>query len=186
MFNKKEIEDVNNKLELLNKSIEVINENISDVKLLNVDNSKKILDKINEINSRHVNYFEEFDKNISAFNSLNLMYRKEFDNLGSFKSQLAEKLLDKLSRDIKDEVQKHFAKLESEKKNFELLSKELESLMREIQKLKAVSETVKTMDFELTNYSKKLLDNDTEKLRLMNKIDNLEKLISKMRQGRHA
>ncbi|HLC85730.1 MAG TPA: hypothetical protein VJG30_00365 [Candidatus Nanoarchaeia archaeon] len=185
MFNKKEIAELRSEISKLNQVVDEANKNIGALKSSSEDSKKIILEKINDITTRQVSYFEEFDKSLTAFNDMNLRYRKEFDSLGNFKNQLTDKILERIDREVKDELQKHFAKLELEKKNFETLSKELENLKNEIQKLKTISETIKAIDFELVNYTKKLAQEDHEKLRLMMQVDNLQKLIGKIRQGKH-
>lgn len=185
MFNKKGLEEVSSKIDSLNSKIDENNKAVSTIKMSAEDNSKKLIEKIDAITTKQVSYFDEFDKSLTVFNDMNIMYRKEFDSLGNFKNQLAEKLLEKVSKEMKDEMQKHFSKLELEKRQFEGLSRELEALKLEIQKLKSISETIKSMDFELVNYSKKLLEQDNEKLRLMSQIDNLQRLVAKIRHGKH-
>src|SRR3989344_870379 len=185
MFNKKEIAELRSEISKLNQVVDEANKNIGALKSSSEDSKKIILEKINDITTRQVSYFEEFDKSLTAFNDMNLRYRKEFDSLGNFKNQLADKILEKIDKEVKEELLKHFSKLELERRNFETLSKELENLKNEIQKLRGISETIKKMDFELVNYTKKLTQEDHEKLKLMTQIDNLQKLIGKMRQGRH-
>ena len=185
MFNKKELTELKSELDKLSKVIEVTNNNINTIKISSEENKRAVLEKIDDITAKQVGYFDEFDKSLTTFNDMNLRYRKEFDSLGNFKNQLADKILEKIDKEVKEELLKHFSKLELERRNFETLSKELENLKNEIQKLRGISETIKKMDFELVNYTKKLTQEDHEKLKLMTQIDNLQKLIGKMRQGRH-
>ena len=54
----------------------------------------------------------------------------------------------------------------------------------EIDKFKEIASQVNKGDFELKKCADELRKGDKEKLELMRKIDNLERLVSKMRQRR--
>lgn len=59
---------------------------------------------------------------------------------------------------------------------------EMARLKSEIAKLSSVAERIRAEDFELTKFGNQLAAADSEKLRLMSRIDALERLIAKMRR----
>lgn len=186
MFNKKELQEIEEKLNKISDKIENQDSLLKEFNDNNNSNVKEIKTSIDSISQKQVTYFDEFDKNLSNFTELNLMYRKEFDNLASIKHQTTEKLLEKVEKELKQEIQKHLSNLDLEKQEFSKINKELDSLKQEIHKLMSISETIKTIDFELNNYIKKITEQDREKLRLMGQVDDLQKLIAKIRQGKHS
>ena len=62
------------------------------------------------------------------------------------------------------------------------INSDVSKLHSEIDRLNKISSQVKSMDFDLVNYAKKLQADDSEKLRLLRQIDSLERLVSKMRR----
>lgn len=186
MFNKKELNEIEEKLNKISDKVENQEKLIKEFNENNNSNVKGIKSAVDSITQKQVTYFDEFDKNISNFTELNLMYRKEFDNLASIKHQVTDKLLEKIEKELKQEIQKHLNNLDLEKQKFSEMNKELDLLKQEIHKLKLFSEAIKTIDFELNSYIKKITEQDQEKLRLMRQVDELQKLIAKIRQGKHS
>ncbi len=186
MFNKKELQEIEEKLNKISDKVENQEKLVKEFNDNNNSNVKEIKSAVDSITQKQVTYFDEFDKNLSNFTELNLMYRKEFDNLASIKHQATDRLLEKIEKELKQEIHKHLSNLDLEKQKFSDLNKDLDSLKQEIHKLKSISETIKTIDFELNNYIKKITEQDQEKLRLMRQVDELQKLIAKIRQGKHS
>jgi len=185
MFNKKELQEIEEKLNSLDSKLESNQKVIAAINEINSKNFGEIKNSINEINSKQSKYLEEFEKNLVNLSSLNQNYRKEFDNLASIKNQAIDRILEKIEKELKLEIQKHLDKLSLEQERFTALSNDLNSLKQEIQKLKAVSESIKTIDFGLNSYIQKITEQDKEKIRLLKQVDDLQSLIGKIRQGRH-
>ena len=84
-----------------------------------------------------------------------------------------------VSNDLKKDVENY----KSMKQEMEAVTKNTLKATEEIQKLIEISKNLKKEDFELTKFSKELSQGNSEKLKLMARIDNLERLIGKMRRG---
>src|SRR3989344_1152062 len=122
MFNKKELQEIEEKLNSLDSKLE---------------SNQKVIAAINEINSKQSKYLEEFEKNLVNLSSLNQNYRKEFDNLASIKNQAIDRILEKIEKELKLEIQKHLDKLSLEQERFTALSNDL-SLLKQVDDLQSL------------------------------------------------
>ena len=68
------------------------------------------------------------------------------------------------------------------KENINKITEKVNNLSEEINKFTEISRNIKKEDFELTRFAHQLIEMDKEKLELMQKIDTLERLVSKMRR----
>ncbi|MBI2143878.1 hypothetical protein HYU17_01860 [Candidatus Woesearchaeota archaeon] len=100
---------------------------------------------------------------------------------GSVKQKIGEDLM-RLTEEVK-------AKLEgADRLKAEIASvaasvgNELNKIRADATKLSAVTATIKVEDFQLTKFSQQLAAADSEKLRLLKRIDELESIIAKMRR----
>lgn len=182
MFNKEELAKIQAQLEAFEKKHE---ESIKDIKSHQEQKFKHLEDTLSQLKEKQFFYFEEFEKSIASFNDLNIKYKKEFDTLNIIKNNLTSKVLEKLEKELKDELNSHFVKLGLEKAKFSELSKSIETAKEEIRRLALLAEKIKSADLELTRHSQELKNNDVEKLKLLKQIDELQALIGRMRQNRH-
>ncbi len=183
MFNKKELEEVQNKLNDLKTKYD---QGIKEIKDFQEAKFKKLEETFSELKENQSHYFEEFEKALEAFNDMNAKYKKEFDTFNVIKNNLTSKTLEKVEKELKEELTKHFGKLETEKNKFEDLSRSIEQAKEEIKRLTFLSEKVKDADLNLVKHAQELKFSDSEKLKLMKQVDDLQILIAKMRQGRHS
>ncbi|MFC1741366.1 hypothetical protein ACFL3V_02430 [Nanoarchaeota archaeon] len=107
------------------------------------------------------------------------------------KADIKAKLVTELTDDFREELKKETKKLDTDVKQFNELKDELSSLVTEfksvegeIAKFRKIAGQVKEADFQLARHARELTKADQEKLNLMQKVDQLERLISKMRRGR--
>lgn len=182
MFNKKELEEVQKKLNELEAKY---TEGTKEICEFQEQKFKKLEETLGQLKEKQFYYFEEFEKSLTAFNDMNIKYKKEFDAFNVIKNNLTAKTLEKVEKEMKEVLAVHFTKLETEKKKFEDMSKDIEKAKEEIKKLIMISSKIKEADFDLTKYAAELRANDAEKLKLMKQVDELQTIIAKMRQGRH-
>lgn len=183
MFNKEELNKIQSRLEELDKKY---NDSIKQIQEFQEQKFKNLEETFSQLKEKQFFYFEEFEKSLTAFNDMNLKYKKEFDAFNVIKNNLTTKTLEKMEKEMKEVLAIHFIKLETEKKRFDELAKDIEKAKEEIKKLVLISEKVKDADFNLAKHAQELRLNDSEKLKLMKQIDDLQSLIAKMRQGRHS
>ena len=104
---------------------------------------------------------------------------------GQMQKNIIEKFEEELDKELKIQIDK--LKIDSEKYNelkdhISEITNKVNNLGEEINKFVAISSNIKKEDFELTRFANQLHEMDKEKLELMQKIDTLERLISKMRR----
>ncbi|MBN2567581.1 hypothetical protein JXB02_05870 [Candidatus Woesearchaeota archaeon] len=101
------------------------------------------------------------------------------------------KLDETVARRLKEEFEATIGTLQADVKSYNGLkaglsgvSSELTSLKAEMSKFMAISINLKAGDFELARYAKRLEQDDAEKLRLMRRIDGLERMVARQRRTR--
>jgi chromosome segregation ATPase len=115
---------------------------------------------------------------------------KEVYDFKLIKADIKSKLVSELAEDFRHQLKKEAEKLDTDVKHFNELKDELskivskfKSVEAEIDKFKAIANQVKAADFQLERHAKELAKADEEKLKLLQKIDHLERLVSKMRRS---
>ncbi|GEM_PF-6698077 len=141
--------------------------------------------RFQELKEKQFYYFDEFEKNLQNFRDLNMKYQKGFDDLSVMKNNMVEKVVAKVEREMRIEQEKQAEGIKKEQQQRQELQQAVTVMKQEIERLMAVSQKVKEMDFNLMNYAKKLQDEQADKIKLMQQIDHLETLIAKMRRGQH-
>ncbi len=132
---------------------------------------------------------EEIKKSVAAAKQLQDELRTGIAELKALSTHVQANVKQKITDELFELTKEVKAKLEgTEKLKNEVataatsVSGELNKLKSEIAKLSSVAERIKVEDFELTKFGNQLAAADSEKLRLMSRIDALERLIAKMRR----
>ena len=106
------------------------------------------------------------------------------------KSEIKSRLVGDVLDEIRAEVRKGSAKLDTDVTRFNELKDELSvivskfrSVESEIAKFHSIAQQIKEADFHLARYARELEKNDREKLALMKENDNLKHLLAKERRG---
>lgn len=99
--------------------------------------------------------------------------------------RIVEKFEEELDKELK--IQMETLKIDAGsynelKENIAKITDKVNNLSEEINKFTAISSSIKKEDFELTRFANQLREADKEKLELMEKINTLERLVSKMRR----
>src|SRR3989344_1253915 len=74
-------------------------------------------------------------------------------------------------------------KYDSAKKEIERSAALLAQMNEELAKFHAISREIKQGDFQLVKYAKELQASDSERVKLMKEIDDLQRMVAKMRRG---
>ncbi|MEK6837981.1 MAG: hypothetical protein AABX69_04990 [Nanoarchaeota archaeon] len=132
---------------------------------------------------------EEVKKSATAARQLQDELAKTLADLKALSSHIQGSIKQKIAEDLIELTKEVKAKLEgAEKLKSEItttaaaIANELAKLKADVTKLAAVAEKIKAEDFELVKFSQQLAAADNEKLKLIGRIDTLERLISKMRR----
>lgn len=134
-----------------------------------------VLDRLNEQRTRYDDLIAELQKEVYDFKVLKSQMQRSITE--RFNSELS-KCLDEQKEQIKGDVT-HYNNL---RKDLEVVSSRLAALTDEVEKFRNISCTIKEQDFHLVRHKKNLDAMDREKLALMKKIDNLERMVAKLRR----
>ncbi len=181
VFQSKELNEL---LVLIKKNSEAISEQNMEIERLQEQISELGKD-FQTIGADNQKLNESVKHAVSAVHSLNSELEESTTDLKVLKAHLQTKIADKIEEEFKFLLSRFekdvdsIGKLNSE---IQTIHSEITRLRAEIERLSKVSSSIKSMDFELTSYAKKLQLDDAEKLRLMRQIDSLERLVSKLRR----
>lgn len=181
MFNKKELEDIQQELKKIHNNHETHHKETKEHLDKTLEQVKK---EIADIKTKQHSHYDELDKSLTAFNDLNTRYRKEFDTLTLLKNQITEKVLEKLDKELKQGLQKHLDALKTEKDSFKQLNEELDKMKAEIQRLTGISQKIKEADLDLKASANKIAEQEEEKSKLIRRLSDLQDIIAKNRQKR--
>lgn len=115
--------------------------------------------------------------------------RKELYEFKLFKVETQKKILEKYDHELDRELLHHLDVLSNDAKHYNdmrlrvgAIAKSMDELTAEVTKLLAVSKKIDAADFSMDKFARQLMANDKEKLNLMQRIDGLERLISRIRK----
>jgi len=172
-------------LDLINRNIEENNKIISGLRAELVS----LKNEISETKSIQQEFLNTFKDNLTVIKNLRGDFGKELYEFKLLKSQLQKKILDKFEEELQKDLEINRESLRKDAEDYtelknkvgDILSK-LDLTGEEIAKFTEISKNIKKEDFELTRFARQVVDMDREKLELMRKIDNLERLVSKIRR----
>jgi len=180
------LEEISRKVKAVSKDVSEQSKEFSELKtqLSEVKaDVKKIGTDVSKLSSSLAETLDDFSKTNEGF-------KKELYEFKMIKSDIKSKLVDELLDSFREELRKGTGKLDTDVKGFNALKDELSHLVSkfksvegEIEKFKAIAQEVKSADFQLSRHAKELAAADSEKLKLMQQIDQLERLVSKIRRG---
>lgn len=190
-------------LDKIKKAITSIDE-VQTIKkeLLNVkkelSSSKKIFDEtlkefenaLSKQNEQNSIALKEKDQSIKKIKNIAEEFEKSLNEFKIMKSNLQTKVVQEVSSDIKKElnvyvmnVKEKISQLDEAGKEILKVSENTSEMLKVFSDLRDISKKINKEDFILSKHAEELRRNDNEKLELMKKIDNLERLIAKQRKS---
>lgn len=187
MLNK--IKDLMQVKELIDEIKEETNSYSKDIKTLK-DSIEGLKSQLAEQGKIQKEYMDALKKDVGAITKIKEDFKEELYDFKLLKSETEKKLISKFDEEIKKHLVPHFERLKTDAENYNklkdnvlIISKKIDGTSSEIDKFMAISEKIKAGDYDLTKYAKQLKTTEDEKLELLRKIDNLERLLAKMRRG---
>lgn len=169
----------------LNYTTNALNEVKTEVESL----KQNISENINGINEKNNEFLKNFNENMDLIKTVRHDFEKELFQFKLLKTQMQKQILEKFEEELGKELNIQSEKLKSDaesynelKENISSISQKTNSLSEEMNKFIDIGRNIKKEDFELTRFANKLMEMDKEKLVLMEKINTLERLVSKMRR----
>jgi len=191
----KDLMDVGSKLEEMSKKVKSATADVSaQAKEMSHFKSEisALKGEVSKLVSESSKFCSSVQSQISELKSATDELKNEVYDFKMIKADIKSKLVSELGEAFREELKKETKTLDMDVKNFNALKDELSSLVgkfksveSDIMKFKEISQVIKSTDFELSKYAHEVTKADHEKLELMQKIDQLENLLSKLRrQGR--
>lgn len=163
------------------------------------DAKKNILTIEKEMHNKAASYEQEnklvLQKQHEAVESIRKLseeFQSELNDFKTMKTLLNTEIVNQVTTDIKKELNVYVMNVKQKIDELNTASKEIlkvalnsSKTLESMEKLKQISSEIKKEDFELVKYANELRRGDKEKLELMQKIDTLERLISRMRRQQH-
>ena len=181
----KELMNVKDDLNLINRNVEENNKIISELK----SELTELKKELNETQKTQQDFLKNFKDNMFVIKNLREDFGKELYEFKLLKGQLQRKILDKFEEELREDLKVNRESLKKDAEDYNELRKKVSEILSrlnlttsEINKFMEISKSIKKEDFELTKFARQLIDMDREKLELMRKIDTLERLVSKIRR----
>lgn len=175
-----------------------IKESVEEVKKLTrtvnsqQEEQEKLISQIKELTTENKKSSKLFTTSIKDIETANTKISRVVSEIILIKPKLEKELIGKFEKTLQEHLNNTTKELtidiKEHKKAQEMLTKtqsEQEKLLKEITKMREISEKLKPTDFELSKHAKEILINDQEKLRLMKRVDDLEKLLARMKTRRN-
>ena len=159
------------------------------VKQLEENQSKNITELQNQVAQFSVGFAAEVQNirtELSAIKQAREDVEKSSRSFTETQKKIDRMIQEQLSTAIAESIQKlkldadHYTNI---KKDISLIAPHLQKLVDEISKLTAISSQIKQSDFQLVKYARELKNSDDERVKLMKQVDELQRLVGKMRRS---
>ena len=183
------IRDAFNLKEELNTLNEELQKNKDLVKELS-ELFKKELTELKEIKEYQTDFLNRFKLELQEMAQLKEKIQQELDQFTAINKGLQSQILQKFEKETIDYFSKYNEDIKLNKDNYEKIKFDIDAtgknlfiMNAEVAKFLDISKNIKKEDFELSQFSKKLLEEDNNKLALMRRIDDLERILARMKRG---
>ncbi|MEK6961358.1 MAG: hypothetical protein AABX47_09385 [Nanoarchaeota archaeon] len=146
--------------------------------------------RMKELHDTQSDLLSTFLSATQTLNKLKEDIRAELEEFRMFNRQVQSKIMDKFNQEISTVLTTNTKALELDKSHYEKMRHEIEKhgellsqINVEMGKMVLISQRIKSQDFELSEHHKKLLESDQNKLHLMQRVDELERMIAKFKQS---
>ena len=175
------------RLDALEERMSQVTEQLTDI----TDSLKGFKEQMHDVQkqlSAEQKQMEELAGYKSRLVDLEQEFEKELNQFKLLKTQMNKQVMEKVDSEVREVMHKHFSRLKTDADSFNKLRKDIENTAAEVSdtkqeltKFKSIAQHLKEEDFTLAKYARRLEEMDKEKLRLMRKIDSLERMVSKQR-----
>ncbi|RLE37955.1 hypothetical protein DRJ17_05380 [Candidatus Woesearchaeota archaeon] len=191
MFSSKKVQMIEEKVETIRFIIGALRKEVEEQNEQMRKNIQNISNCIKELKDHFLAFKEskaakQIDRECERVKESTFNLNKEIMDFKLLKGRLYEKLVEQISMEIKDKLFKQLDQIKTDikiynevKENIKKLKAELDMLKEEITQFRKI---VKEKDFELTGYVNKITQMDQEKLRLMQQVKTLQKLVAAERR----
>ena len=151
---------------------------------------KDVKKDLSDVKSAQLEFLSNFRENLKIIEESNKKLSDSIYDFNLLKNKLQNQIVEKFEEELRKELKINLDKIKKDNEEYKDLKFNLDVVLNksknvalEIDKFLEISKNIKAKDFELSEYNNNLKNADKEKLDLLMRIDNLEKLISKMRRN---
>lgn len=151
---------------------------------------EKEMAQMKEFQNLQVELLEQCRHDLSEITEIKSKLREEVDQFRALNKATQKGIIERFEREMRDSLIKHSKELAFDKSQYDRIRSNVEATARniflvnsEVNKLLDISRSLKETDFQLSKYAEALRKEDRNKLELMQKNDQLERLVAKMRRG---
>lgn len=144
-----------------------------------------------EIRGLQIDFINQFKQNLKALGFLQDSVQRELEQFKALNSQITRELMGKLEKELAEVTHHATSVLSSEsdkskkvKEQVEGTAKNLVILNNNIAKLAEIGQALKKTDFEMSEFVKRVREEDKHKLELMQENEKLKSMIAKMKRNR--
>ncbi|MBT3465424.1 hypothetical protein HOD20_04930 [archaeon] len=191
---KSDIEKVSIKIENLENKIYSLENEFVGFKIETKKITESTIDIVNRIDQnlilfdqKETNLISKHTEELTELKKLNSDLKKSIASFNILQDKSRKKIFEDFSISMKKQIDtlSHTTKEYKDLENHILvLNKKIDDASKEIIKFSTIAKNIKKEDFMLNKHHKNLEQNDKEKLRLQNEVENLKRMIAKERRNR--
>ncbi len=141
--------------------------------------------QLQQLSVRFAGEAEKFGEHLQAITKAREDVEKSTRAFGDVQRKVESMLQEQLGSIIRESVEKlkldagQYAQV---KREIEQISVRLNELSEQMLKFRKIAEEIKSADFQLNKYAAELEKSDNEKVKLMKEVDDLQRLVARMRR----
>ena len=181
----KNLEGVDNKLNALHEEAKFLTRHIEDMK----SSLEQMHGLVQDTAQTQTKLLKKFKEDLDMIGEIRENFKQEMFNFKLSKNEWQKELMEKFAETLEQEMlqRKEEIKIDASeyvtvKQGIQDMSTALGTTSNEITKFNEIARKIKAEDFALVKFTGQIKDIENEKLALLQKIDTLERLISKMRR----
>jgi DNA repair exonuclease SbcCD ATPase subunit len=182
---KKELEELHDKIKDAQRDMKHVSRHNAEQKEI----VSKLCKEVKAIGSVQKEIVEQLKEATEQMLLASKDFEKAATDIALIRPALEKKMLENFSKTIEQELATTTNKIYAQAAGFnatkDVFKEHIrlsQDAVRELEKFTAISKQLKETDFKLATHTQEIEKNNTEKLRLMKRIDDLERMLAKMKQ----
>lgn len=182
---KKELEELHDKIKDAQRDMKHVSRHNAEQKEI----VSKLCKEVKAIGSVQKEIVEQLKEATEQMLLASKDFEKAATDIALIRPALEKKMLENFSKTIEQELATTTNKIYAQAAGFNATKdvfkehiRVSQDAIKELEKFTVISKRLKETDFKLTTHAQEIEKNNTEKLRLMKRIDDLERMLAKMKQ----
>ncbi|MCF7798547.1 hypothetical protein K9M74_01450 [Candidatus Woesearchaeota archaeon] len=183
--NGEQVQELQNQIKDAQRDVKHVSRHIAEQK----EDVDKLIKQVKQIGNLQTEMLAKMQEATEHLVIASKDFEKAATNISLIRPALEKKMIENFSSAIEQELANTTNKIHAQAAGFNAAkdvfknhAKTSSDALKDINKLHDAIKNIKAADFELEMHAKRLETNDQEKLRLMAKIDQLERMLAKMKR----